>query len=74
MSTIKHDVAQLLQRKRALTYPQIVEKVREKHPDADTSVKSVAWYASRLRAEGVDVNVKRAPREAETPRTRRKTH
>lgn len=62
MGTIRNDVERLLTRKRALTYPQIVDAIQAKHPGANTSVKSVAWYASRARADGVEVNVKRTVR------------
>lgn len=58
MSTIKQDVQRLLQRKRPLTYDEIVKQVKARHRGAKTSKKSVAWYASRMRAEGLDVNVK----------------
>ena len=39
--------------KKPLAYDQVVAKVREAFPDANTSTKSVAWYASRMRAAGM---------------------
>lgn len=56
--TIKDEVRVLGRRKRALTYPAMVEAIKAKHPDANTSVKTVQWYASRLRREGETVNVR----------------
>lgn len=56
--TIKDEVRHLGKRKRALTYEQMVEAIKAKHPKAQTSVKTVQWYASRLRKEGETVNVK----------------
>lgn len=41
-----------------LTYPGMVDAIKAKHPEANTSVKTVQWYASRLRREGETVNVK----------------
>jgi predicted Zn-ribbon and HTH transcriptional regulator len=58
--TIKEDTIALLTRKRPMTYERIVEVIQRKHPEAQTSVKTVQWYASRLRAAGTEVNVKRA--------------
>ncbi len=58
--TIQADVQKLLCRKTALTYAQIVSRVQEKHPDCATSVKTVQWYASRLRKDGIEVRVRRA--------------
>jgi len=55
--TIRAEVAKLLQRKRAMTYQQIVDTIHTKHPEARTSVKTVQWYASRLRVGGSDPNV-----------------
>lgn len=60
--TIRSTVEKLLTRKRPMTYDQIVEKVHAKHPEAQTSVKTVQWYASRMRQAGEDVRVKRATR------------
>jgi hypothetical protein len=61
--TIKEDTIRLLTRKRPMTYEGIVTEIKQRHPGAQTSVKTVAWYASRLRSEGrKDVNVKRANR------------
>lgn len=56
--TIKQDTVALLQRKRPLTYEGIVAEIQKRHPDAQTSVKTVQWYASRLRAQGETVRVK----------------
>lgn len=62
-STIQADVQKLLCRKVPLTYAQIVSRVQEKHPDCATTVKTVQWYASRLRRlHGVAVRVRRAHR------------
>lgn len=61
--TIKEDTIALLTRKRPLTYEKIVEEVQKRHPDAETSVKTVQWYASRLRKDGLTVNVKRSANE-----------
>jgi len=58
--TIGETVRHLLARKRPLTYTQIIEAVKEKHPGAATSRDSVQWYASRMRAEGLEPNVKLA--------------
>ncbi len=58
--TIKQDTEALLTRKRPMTYVGIVQAIQQKHPESKTSVKTVAWYASRLRAAGVAVNVKLA--------------
>lgn len=38
-----------------LPYDKVVERVLEVFPKAKTSTKSVAWYASRLRASGVEL-------------------
>jgi hypothetical protein len=59
MKTIKEDTIALLTRKRPLTYEGIVAEIHKRHPEAETSVKTVQWYASRLRADNVVVNVKR---------------
>lgn len=56
--TIKEEVRVLGRRKRALTYPAMVDIIKARHPEANTSVKTVQWYASRLRRDGEDVNVK----------------
>jgi hypothetical protein len=58
--TIKEDTIALLTRKRPLSYEGVVEEIQKRHPECETSVKTVQWYASRLRADGVAVNVKRA--------------
>jgi hypothetical protein len=58
--TIKQDTIALLTRKRPLTYEAIVGEIQKRHPGAQTTVKTVQWYASRLRADGQEVNVKRA--------------
>lgn len=55
--TIKDEVRNLCQRKRALTYEKMVDIIKERHPEANTSVKTVQWYASKLRREGVEVHV-----------------
>lgn len=56
--TIKDEVRILGRRKRPLTYPGMVNAIKARHPDANTTVKTVQWYASRLRSEGEQVNVK----------------
>ena len=56
--TIKDEVRILGRRKRPLTDPGMVDAIKAKHPEANTSVKTVQWYASRLRREGETVNVK----------------
>jgi hypothetical protein len=56
--TIKQDTIALLQRKRPLTYEGIVAEIQKRHPETVTSVKTVQWYASRLRAQGEEVRVK----------------
>jgi hypothetical protein len=58
--TIKQDTIALLTRKRPMTYEAMVSELQKRHPDCSTSVKTVQWYASRLRADGTEVNVKRA--------------
>lgn len=58
--TIGETVKTLLSRKRPLTYDQIIETVKAKHPGAATSKDSVQWYASRMRADGQEPNVKHA--------------
>jgi len=58
--TIGETVRQLLSRKRPMTYDQIIETVKAKHPGAATSKDSVQWYASRMRADGQEPNVKHA--------------
>lgn len=56
--TIKQDTVALLKRKRPLTYEGIVQAIQAKHPECRTTVKTVQWYASRLRAAGETVRVK----------------
>lgn len=56
--TIKDEVRILGRRKRPLTYPGMVSAIKAKHPEAHTTVKTVQWYASRLRRDGEEVNVK----------------
>ena len=58
-TTIKADTVKLLTRKRPLTYEGIVKAIQKRHPDSVTSVSTVQWYASRLRAQGQEVRVKR---------------
>lgn len=60
-TTIQAEVNKLLLRRTPLTYEQIVSRVHEKHPDCHTTVKTVKtvqWYASRLRKTGADVRVR----------------
>lgn len=57
-TTIQAEVNKLLLRRTPLTYEQIVSRVHEKHPDCHTTVKTVQWYASRLRKTGADVRVR----------------
>lgn len=56
--TIKEEVRQLGRRKRALSYTEMVDIIQSRHPDANTTVKTVQWYASKLRREGEAMNVK----------------
>lgn len=56
--TIKEEVRQLGRRKRALSYVEMVTIIQARHPEANTTVKTVQWYASRLRREGEAMNVK----------------
>ncbi len=56
--TIKADTEALLTRARPLTYEGIVKAILAKHPESQTTVKTVQWYASRLRAAGTEVHVK----------------
>ena len=56
--TIKDEVRILGHRKRPLTYPGMVDAIKARHPEANTTVKTVQWYASRLRRDGEKVNVK----------------
>lgn len=44
----------------ALTYDNIVDMVREQFPEANTSRRSVASVASRLRKAGIDVPKRKA--------------
>ena len=53
--TIKDTTVRLLTAKQPRTYESIVERIHAKHPGAQTSVKTVQWYASRLRADGTKV-------------------
>lgn len=52
--TIGEEAGRLLRNKN-LTYSQIADEIRGMFPRSQTSVKSVQWYASRLRAEGVQL-------------------
>lgn len=56
--TIKDEVRRLGARKRPMTYVAMVDAIKKAHPEAHTSVKTVQWYASRLRRDGFQVNVK----------------
>lgn len=38
---------------RPIGYDTVVEKILDAFPDASTSTKTVAWYASRMKARGV---------------------
>lgn len=55
--TIRAEVTKLLQRKRPLTYQQIVDLLHQRHPECQTSAKTVQWYASRLRVSGLEPRV-----------------
>lgn len=58
-TNIGERVRELLQRKRPLTYAQIIDTVKAEFPKACTSKESVQWYASRLRrVDGVEPNVR----------------
>lgn len=61
--TIKEDTIALLTRRRPLTYEGVVAEIQKRHPEAETSIKTVQWYASRLRKAGETVNVKRTSNE-----------
>jgi len=43
-----------------LAYDEVVRMVRGRFPEARTTTRSVAWYASRLRKRGLDVPLRRA--------------
>lgn len=43
-----------------LSYDQIVDMIREQFPDANTSRRSVASVAARLRKKGIEVPMRRA--------------
>lgn len=62
-ATIQSVVASLVMNVE-LSYDQIVEMVREQFPDANTSTRSVASVASRLRKAGVDVPMRKAAKQA----------
>lgn len=52
--TIKDEVRNLCQRKRALTYEKMVDIIKERHPEANTSVKTgvpiwARWGSDRAR-------------------------
>lgn len=57
-TTIREEVRRLCTRKRPLSYDKMVDIIHERHPEAHTTVKTVQWYASKLRREGVEVHVK----------------
>lgn len=44
--------AEALLERTDLPYDAVVDKIKAVFPKAKTSTKSVAWYASRMRAEG----------------------
>lgn len=48
--------------KKPIPYQEIVDKVRSMFPGSQTSVKSVQWYASRMRASKIKVPAR--PRKA----------
>lgn len=54
-SSIKARIEALLKRS-AMPYDAIVANIKAAFPGAQTSTKSVAWYASRMRAEGTSVH------------------
>lgn len=56
--SIKAEATRLLQRKRPLSYEQIVAEIHRRHPEAKTTVRTVHWYASRLRRGGSEVRVR----------------
>lgn len=57
-------VASLLLDAEGFDYPTIVEMVAGEFPDAQTSTRSVASVAARLRKDGVEVPMRRQPRRA----------
>jgi UTP:GlnB (protein PII) uridylyltransferase len=56
--TISERARELLTRKRAMTYEAIAAKLREEY-GSRTQKASVQWYATQLRKEGVEPNIKR---------------
>jgi len=38
-----------------MTYEQVLAKVQAEHPGCSTSLKSLAWYNSRMKSNGEDV-------------------
>ena len=42
----------LLEKDPALSYKEILKKVLEKFPTAETSIKCLGWYATQLRSQG----------------------
>lgn len=54
-TTVARRVAELLQRRRPLSYEQIAAKVREERPGSRTTARSVASVASALRAGGAEL-------------------
>ena len=63
-ATIQSIIAELVM-DAELSYDQIVDMVRAKVEGANTSTRSVASVASRLRKAGVDVPTRRATKAAE---------
>ncbi len=61
--TIQSIIAELVMQPE-LTYLQISEMVREQIEGANTSTRSVASVASRLRKSGVDVPMRKAAKKA----------
>ena len=62
--TIQSIIAELVMQPE-LTYLQISEMVREQIEGANTSTRSVASVASRMRKSGVDVPLRKAAKSAE---------
>lgn len=62
--TIQSIIAELVMQPE-LTYLQIADMVREQVEGANTSTRSVASVASRMRKQGVDVPTRRATKAAE---------
>jgi Asp-tRNA(Asn)/Glu-tRNA(Gln) amidotransferase C subunit len=51
--TIRQVAEELLQQSNpVLTYSEVLEEVRQQHPEANTTRSSLRWYAARMRKDG----------------------